>query len=960
MLQLASLNNEVLQEALTTLCTTSPEKLRSFHPLLSDLITNLATGTARTQRQAERVVGELIFLIDCGVDVSQIPKTIPLQYQWVEKQVRQKIRERQERYEKELTDPFLQRLCSEDTLRIQRFPKLIADLLITDSSYCNIALITVVRETLLPKRAERTAPENHISRHLTFLRASAAMRQKLSLIQTPRENSPGAALVRITLLQPHEHHITVSDTRKTCLGALLTWHRQGDLGDCFVSAEYEFSADEASLWLMDDFKELIEKGELTRTSERRVITVDGFTWPAPFIGNSTIRNMGKKQLLSLYQLPLFRQALLELGAVSEDQWKSVVDKDPPYDIRSLFLKITPNIDAVQRALLWIESQGHNSLQRQWQNAASSLLYVSPRRAAGIAEAIHTAMEKIAQTYSLSPQLKQPTAIPQLCSRLHFDVVPQSPQEVTQTTEGELSIICVLHEEGRRKKLSQVDLQQLLMETFIQSYPDIPQDKVEKEKLFQAFIDELKKHGIISKDAHVSEIGGVVLLTREGGLIEQNIFERQLVPGSFQSKPYGVEVMLAMTKRLIENRKEMPFERTLLVRDKNHVFRLLLTHKSRIAWCHRPEEAIEEHIAFSNRFRDTRRSFREWFEILRSKGLVTKESVLNITPPEVEGTVSEFIDAFHNLWQWRSEEEKQNEKKNLLLRFMVNESLEAGRIPILHYADSNWKLDEETMIPVHFGLMYNPFDEKWSHVTVDDKDTPSTVSEDSPYPGQLYFPIAISPSLREAVSQKELLMLQQKTQKYLDQVKLDFLSLLQALERSIYQESDIGKIRDLLEEPMPTTVPRKAMKEVPTTFEECLRLAYEMHVRYLHLLDDVAENPGAYRTIYLTPQALLLADISQLKSKIKEILKDRERCERIRQIFDDWKKSKEPSPESLQQAKEGLSLILKELLTDTRASLSGLDEQRKLAMISLLESFKTHYPQDAAIQEATVAWFNALQ
>lgn len=1024
LLMLHTIDNESLVQALTHLCTKPPEKIRSFLPLLSDLISNLARGKERTHDEVERIVGELLFLLDSNVDFRAIPKDMEQAYPWVDHQTRELLRTHQKAYEAEVTDPSLQRICPEVDLRASRLPLAIAQVLFTDDGYCNTGLFTLVRDLFLPKRAERSAAEEHTARQLGHVRSSMALKEKLSLIDAPPVTSPGYALVRICLGKPITSVVTAADARRACLGALCTFHRQGALGDCFVSSQYEFVADEAPLWLIDDFRELVEQGTVTRFYKENKYSIQGSPWPALFLGIKAFPKMSKEELCSLYEAPFFQRALSELGTVTRDQWRTLVERQSsPFDIRSIFLHLCPNVDSVQRALVAIESFGHNPLQRMWQNAAASMQYVyTPDRVMTKSKAFYSALEntvrEIAKKCTPQPKTIKVSPLQNFFTETQICVVAQSSRKISGRTFESLSLF-LLSKEGKR--LDQRALKRLLTQAFSAACPGTQLDPEGEEALFKAFIEQLKKEKLIEDTTSVLEVGDTLFLPIGGGLTRQDIFEQQLTPTFFlREHAFDVHALLAWTKDIVE-RGKAPQDTTLIVEEGNHSFRLLPLHKSLITSCERPEVAIAEQVDFANQFKQERKPFGEWARIMKLHRLLPWEFIQGTRPLDGEGTVSQFADLILEELLWRNPSDKEEMKKTLLLRFLFQEAKEKGRVSVLHYADTNWKGIDGS--PQHFGLMYNPFEGTWSHLVLDDQDTPSMTDLTSNRLGKLGTPLpAIQDRIFSEASKKRLLFLQQKRQKHLDELQRDFDHLLPWIETAILQasEEELLQFQELLSQDMPALAPRKHLNKRPKSFQEGLSIAYELVLRYQQLLKEVADNPGSYRIIHGALTGTLLTDVERLKKRCEELIDERSFMLYAPSIFDQWKQNEEPPEGFLEQTKiylhettkerpvrelsyircmgtfatlqqfqsyrgsswggvwldangtlvsgtiylrqntTGVGEFLQHLLEEMKSALSDLSMDRKRSMVSSLEALKNFYPKDAAIQEAVAGWINMLK
>ncbi len=114
----------------------------------------------------------------------------------------------------------------------------------------------------------------HALRLLGKLRDDEALRNKLEAIGAPEtQDGPSARLIRSSLGLGSDVEVTAAHARQAALAGLLSQTRQGGAGSCFAtSVAVQVQTLRPDLFL-DDMKELLEKGTLTRTIAGDVVSM---------------------------------------------------------------------------------------------------------------------------------------------------------------------------------------------------------------------------------------------------------------------------------------------------------------------------------------------------------------------------------------------------------------------------------------------------------------------------------------------------------------------------------------------------------------------------------------------------------------------------------------------------------------------------------------------------------------
>lgn len=282
-----------------------------------------------------------------------------------------------------------------------RLPFELSNLLILNNGYLNTGLIPAIREKWLNSSKSKLAYEMHLEYVLKSLEGSPQLRNKLSSIQAPSNNTPSAHIIRILLERPPNFIISDTHAKRSGLMTLLSHLRQGNSGSCFatyVAIEMMSSSLERCL---ADFSEILHKSKLTRK-------VNGIKVEFPFL-------MKVSSSVSNQSITIQRNGYLDLKkSINCGLWrvpgilaacKAIGVQDPTSIILSCLRELFPtghtssNITITvhnllkeivqqaikkekklsmegiavlqERALLAYEGQTHNLLLRMWENAIAN-------------------------------------------------------------------------------------------------------------------------------------------------------------------------------------------------------------------------------------------------------------------------------------------------------------------------------------------------------------------------------------------------------------------------------------------------------------------------------------------------------------------------------------------------------------------------------------------------------------
>jgi hypothetical protein len=524
-------------------------------------------------------------------------------------------------------------------------------------------------------------------------------------------------------------------------------------------------------------------------------------WPALHVTNDAIPNFSEGKLIDLYDFPPFRDALSELGTVSKSLWiQSVRAAERPYDIRKIFSCINGDISDIQKALFVLEAYQESPLKRVWQNAAGSLCsmqtqYENMAFFREYAREMRSACDQIARTiYQRAvPQVDERSVISRL-KNLRICCVPQGANLLgaptlswlffNQTTSGEIP-------------LTEKDLDDLLRNIFSDRYPGLPIARIPQKKLVHLFFKNLQERHLRTS---VGQINGVVCVSQAGDAI-QDIFSKQLSPSLISLRVSMDPKEFIVFANSLQRKREIAGEAFVIGGTKNHLFRVLLNHKSVTSCFENPLAALNEQKKFAEGFFSTRRSYKEWLEIAY-KNKLTKWSV-TITPEEAKkvGTVVEFVSSISTK-DYTLRGRDLCEERHLPFKFLLHECNTLQKTPVIHIGDTNY-FDRESLWQTHFGFLYNPLKDHgtWERVEIDEKDNPCSLRILAADPTLDVFPERLLE--RSIVEAKRRYDSQQvrKIHKQIDRIKRTFSQVLPLLREYLACRSEIDfveKTKRLLE------------------------------------------------------------------------------------------------------------------------------------------------------------------
>ena len=819
-------NNHLLSQSLFELINLDQAKLTPYLPLISHYMQSLSEGNVFTQDEIEQGIGTIIFLIDRNLDYTKIPQDPLLAHRHVLLQTIIELRKFQQTFETEQKNFFL--IHDQKSVSTVHLPEKILSPLIASNGFLNFGIAHLIRR-MLPKKNERDAPEERLCLLLSQLQSSKELLDALYSITAPMPKNPGYHAIQATLRLPKDSIITTADARKAVLVSLGIFHRQKDFNDCFTSSPLEATLELASTKYVEDIKELLVFGGVYRTYEpnNQQVFIPGFSWPNRSVCKR-LEEQPVEVLVSLYDSTFIRNALLELNVpVSKEQWTKTVEQSMPTpDLRSIFLCFTNNIEFVQKALVRIEASERNPLHIMWQNMAASIeetVYTCTRIA--LKETLLT----IGKGCGFEPKIEE--SLNHFYSQVRFCRVSQT---FGPSSSEEFSLICLNIVNPKNPQLMDTQsLQKELFSAFIKAYPTL---KIDPKILFTEYLAKLSQY-TEGKTTPTGEIAGTIFIEYGGGWDLQNLFEKKIGCRELLYAPatdYTPKQLLSLADEYINHRK-LPLKTAIPVANSLHNFRLTLSDKSLLTCLENPEKALEDQKKFADTFSKEQRPFSAWMKIYKNESLYNELLPDTLDPMNGSGTLFDFLEALSSQHQL-SQDAKDRMQKQLCLRFLVHACNEAKKIPALHYGDSNWLSQKGA--PVHFGVMYNPFSKKWEEISIDDKNTPSSLYLlTESYLTELELPTeSVLRQIIKETSHQELLLKERSKQKEINHIERDFARIVSYMEHIIEHLSheELSHARQKITQKTPQTAPQKYVEQKPQNFSQALVLAHELRQKYTYI------------------------------------------------------------------------------------------------------------------------------
>ena len=258
------------------------------------------------------------------------------------------------------------------SLRCTLIPLAIAQTLVLPNGELNLGMADQVQDLFLATKDQRDSVEKHISTTLKKLRSDSSLQKAIEAIPSPPQGLYGTRIINNALMRPHDTPVTAYDTHQVCLATCLTYWRQHCLGSCVLDSLLSEKQISGLRWLIDDMKELLFLGYMTRYYR-------GI--PEMFLGlevPETVALYNKITDVRSLRGSRLEACIKENAQLDNPQWNAVLAKNPK-TMHELLQKIkalfpgTLREEECDRIRLLIESPTQSPLLRVIENTLGSTL-----------------------------------------------------------------------------------------------------------------------------------------------------------------------------------------------------------------------------------------------------------------------------------------------------------------------------------------------------------------------------------------------------------------------------------------------------------------------------------------------------------------------------------------------------------------------------------------------------------
>ncbi len=360
----------------------SPSDARLFVlPLFQKVFVDNPSQGGLTPLEGGIFAARLVFVIDNGLLIL-LPNSFDEACKNIETIVESHLKYMVDDYEAELAQYEGCLVYEKASCQMTLLPQAVAKALMRADGTLNLGIVDLVKRCFLPIKADRDSIERHIALKLQELKSNGRLLQILETIPLPT-GAEGKRIVNSMLLRRPDRVLSVADVRVTVLAALLTWWRQGELGNCYVVSAAVQRQEAASEWLLEDFKDLLlGDGAITRNVEGSRFKFFGLQWPQKVITEAAF---SEANTCEIFVCDAVENALQELGCNTIENFFDIVvswkkgHPDESLTLRAIFeelaLKNGKGEEASRKACLLVESPGQNLLFRAWENAIGSMLFI---------------------------------------------------------------------------------------------------------------------------------------------------------------------------------------------------------------------------------------------------------------------------------------------------------------------------------------------------------------------------------------------------------------------------------------------------------------------------------------------------------------------------------------------------------------------------------------------------------
>jgi hypothetical protein len=322
----------------------------------------------------------LLFVADHGL-LENIPDSFDIEYTRISSVVEQKLRALAAEMKQYIESVVVCGIYEQSVCRQVLVPQAVAYALIRPDGTLNLGIIDIIKKTHFSPRELRDHVERYIVSRLSELQSNELV--KLLEAMSAPTGTIGRDMVNAMLFRKFDREVSEVDTRVALLAALLTWWRQGILGNCYIVSAAVQRQEAVSEWLVEDFRDLLNsEGTLTRSVKGRSVKVYGLEWPQLLASKNSFPMHEAEAVFSLQ--PVY-SACAQLGCETREGFINVVavvcEKNPtgPLTLFSVFKELVAvngkSPRDLQRACWIVESLSQNLLLREWENAMGGLYFL---------------------------------------------------------------------------------------------------------------------------------------------------------------------------------------------------------------------------------------------------------------------------------------------------------------------------------------------------------------------------------------------------------------------------------------------------------------------------------------------------------------------------------------------------------------------------------------------------------
>jgi hypothetical protein len=356
------------------------ETKRLLIPLLEKVLFTPTLQGGLTPLEGSKFAARLLFIVDQEV-LDSLPKPFAEAYDAIEELVSDVLDQFAAECKNDIKKYALHKLYTRSGCRATILPQAVAKAILREDGTVNVGITDLVKKAFLQPKASRDSVERHIDTKLKELQSNEALLSAIETIPAPI-GTGGKMTINGILKRKADHPVTAVDARRTALSGLLTWWRQGSLGNCYAVSTAIQRQEIVSTWLIEDFKALLcGDGVILRSVNERIVPFFGLQWPQKIITGKPIK---QEEAEEIFDLKAIKHACRELDCTTAQEFsQAIIDcKAKTMAQSATLLEVFQELAAkhgktaedVQKACWIAESPEQNLLLRQWENGLGSTLF----------------------------------------------------------------------------------------------------------------------------------------------------------------------------------------------------------------------------------------------------------------------------------------------------------------------------------------------------------------------------------------------------------------------------------------------------------------------------------------------------------------------------------------------------------------------------------------------------------